>query len=97
METRLLEVSRDDPATLVNVSQAIERLYKRKQTAKESLSARRSDRKDARQYQDLNIVDLIVRFDNDQRRRDHLRVEEMLREEESTKTRLNAVLDKDGY
>lgn len=97
METRLLEVSRDDPATLVNVSQALERLYKRKQTAKENLSARRSDRKDSRQYQDLNIVDLIVRFDNDQRRRDHNRVEEMLREEGVTKVRLNDVLDKDGY
>lgn len=97
METRLLEVSRDDPATLVNVSQALERLYKRKQTAKENLSARRSDRKDSRQYQDLNIVDLIVRFDNEQRRRDHARVDEMLREEEITKKRLNDVIDKDGY
>jgi len=97
METRLLEVSRNDPATLVNVSQSIERFYKRKQMAKESLSARRSDRKDARQYQDLNIVDLIVRFDNDQRHRDHARVEEMLREEDKAKVRLNDVLEKDGY
>lgn len=97
MEMRLLEVSKDDPATLVNVSQSLERLYKRKQTAKENLSARRSDRKDSRQYQDLSIVDLIVRFDADQRRRDQQRREDLIRESEKTKERLLDVLDKDGY
>lgn len=97
MEMRLLEVSKGDPATLVNVSQSLERLYKRKQTAKENLSARRSDRKDSRQYQDLSIVDLIVRFDAEQRRRDLQRREDLIRESEKTKERLLDVLDKDGY
>lgn len=97
MEMRLLEVSKGDPATLVNVSQSLERLYKRKQTAKENLSARRSDRKDSRQYQDISIVDLVVRFDAEQRRRDQSRREEMIRESEKTKQRLSDVLEKDGY
>ena len=97
MEMRLLEVSKDDPATLVNVSQSLERLYKRKQSAKENLAARRVDRKDARNYQEVNIVDLVVRMDNNQRNRDKERLEKLLLEEELAQKRLSEVIEKDGY
>lgn len=97
MEMRLLEASRDDPATLVAVSQSLERLYKRKQSAKENLAARRTDRKDARNYQEVSIVDLVVRMDNNQRQRNKERMDKLLLEEESAQQRLGEVLEKDGY
>ena len=97
MEMRLLEVSKDDPATLVNVSQSLERLYKRKQSAKENLASRRVDRKDARNYQEVSIVDLVVRMDNSQRNRDKERLEKLFLEEELAQKRLSEVLEKDGY
>ena len=97
METRLYAAAKDSPDALVNINQALERIYKRKQTAKENLSARRSDRKDARASQDINIVDLIVRYDLEQKRRDEERVAALLSEEEKAEEQLKEVLEKDGY
>ena len=97
METRLYAAAKDSPDALVNINQSLERIYKRKQTAKENLSARRSDRKDARSSQDINIVDLIVRYDMEQKKRDQDRVAALLAEEEETERQLEEVLEKDGY
>jgi hypothetical protein len=97
MKTRLLSAAKDSPDAIVNINQALERIYKRKQTAKENLSARRSDRKDARASQDINIVDLVVRYDLEQKRRDEERVAALLAEEDTAATKLNEVLEKDGY
>lgn len=97
MKARLLQASKDSPEALVNVNQALERIYKRKQTAKENLSARRSDRKDARTSQDINIVDLAVRYDLEQKKRDEERVAALLAEEEEADSQLKEVLEKDGY
>ena len=97
METRLYSAAKDSPDALVNINQALERIYKRKQSAKENLSARRSDRKDIRSSQDINIVDLIVRYDLEQKRRDEERVAALLAEEDKTDKQLKEVLEKDGY
>ncbi len=97
MKTRLLQVSKDSPDTLCQVNQSIERIYKRKQTAKENLSARRTDRKDARASQDLSIVDLVVQHDMEQQRLEEKRVAELLAGEEIAAAQLNDVLEKDGY
>ena len=97
METRLYSAAKDSPDALVNINQSLERTYKRKQSAKENLSARRSDRKDARNSQDINIVDLIVRYDMEQKRKDEERVADLLAEEEETDQKLADVLEKDGY
>jgi len=97
MKTRLLKAAKDSPDAIVNINQALERIYKRKQTAKENLFARRSDRKDTRSSQDINIVDLVVRFDLEQKKRDEERVAALLSEEEEAEDRLNEVLEKDGY
>ena len=97
METRLYKVSKDSPDTLVNINPALERIYKRKQQAKDNLATSRSARKDSRTSQDLNIVDLIVRYDLEQKRRDEERVSALLEEEEITENLLLDVLDKDGY
>lgn len=96
MKTRLLQAAKDSPDAIVNINQALERIYKRKQSAKENLSARRSDRKDARASQDINIVDLVVRYDLEQKRRDEERVAALLAEEEQTANKLAEVLEKDG-
>jgi hypothetical protein len=97
MKTRLLKAAKDSPDAIVNINQALERIYKRKQTAKENLFARRSDRKDARSSQDINIVDLVVRFDLEQKRRDEERVAVLLSEEEESQRALDEILEKDGY
>jgi hypothetical protein len=97
METRLLHAAKDSPDALVNITQAIERIYKRKQTAKENLSSRRSDRKDSRTSQDINIVDLVVRYDLEQKKRDEDRVAALLAEEEEADIQLKGVLKEDGY
>ncbi len=97
MKTRLLQAAKDSPDAIVNINQALERIYKRKQTAKENLSNRRVDRKDARSSQDINIVDLIVRYDLEQKNRDEERVAALLKEEEEIDNKLKEVLEKDGY
>jgi hypothetical protein len=97
MKTRLLQAAKDSPDAIVNINQALERIYKRKQTAKENLSARRSDRKDARSSQDINIVDLIVRYDLEQKKKDEERVAALLAEEETADKKLKEILEKDGY
>jgi hypothetical protein len=97
MKTRLVQAAKDSPDAIVNINQALERIYKRKQTSKENLSARRSDRKDVRNSQDINIVDLIVRYDLEQKKRDEERVAALLAEEEETDQKLTDVLEKDGY
>ena len=96
LEMRLLEAAKVDPAALVSISQTQERIHKRKQAAKANLANRRIDRKDARSNQDINIVDLVVRFDNEQKRRNQERVNTLLQEEEAAQRRLKDVLEKDG-
>jgi len=97
MKTRLLKAAKDSPDAIVNINQALERIHKRKQTAKENLSTRRVDRKDARSSQDINIVDLIVRYDLLQKQKDEERVAALLSEEEVADKQLKEVLEKDGY
>ncbi len=96
MKTRLYRAAKDNPDAIININQSIERIYKRKQSAKENLSARRIDRKDARSSQDINIVDLVVRFDLEQQRRDADRVDALLAEEEAMGEKLRKVIEEDG-
>ena len=97
MKARLLKAAKDSPDAIVNINQALERIHKRKQTSKENLSTRRVDRKDARSSQDINIVDLIVRYDLEQKKKDEERVAALLSEEEAIDKQLKEVLEKDGY
>lgn len=97
METRLLQASKNDPQALISVSQSLEKIYKRKQQAKENLSSRRVDRKDSRASQDVNIVDLVVRFDQETRDAQRKRVQELMSEVDETSEKLKQVLEDDGY
>lgn len=97
METRLLQASKSDPQALISVSQSLEKIYKRKQQAKENLSSRRVDRKDSRNSADVNIVDLIVRYDQMKKDEQRQKIADLLSEEEETSQNLRKVLDDDGY
>lgn len=97
METRLLQASKDDPQALVSISQSMEKLNKRKQQAKENLSSRRVDRKDSRSSMDINIVDLVVRFDQFTKNEQARKIEALMQEEDETFLKLKKVLDDDGY
>ncbi len=95
MKTRLLKASRDNPETLVQIQSALEKTYKRKQTAKENLSNRRVDRKDARSSQEINIVDLVVSYDLTLQHAEEERVSALLAQEDATRSRLKEVLEED--
>jgi hypothetical protein len=97
METRLLQATKNDPQAHIAVSQSLEKIYKRKQTAKENLSNRRVDRKDSRSNLDVNIVDLIVQYDRAQKSAQQARVEALLQEVDDTSQKLTKVLEDDGY
>jgi hypothetical protein len=97
MEMRLLQATKNDPQAHIAVSQSLEKIYKRKQTAKENLSNRRVDRKDTRSSSDVNIVDLIVHYDRLQKSAQRAKVEALLAEVEETSEKLNKVLEDDGY
>ncbi len=97
LEMRVLHATKNDPGVLVASSQFLEKIYKRKQSAKENLASRRVDRKDSRAGQDISIVDLVVNYDTATKRADEERVESLLREEESAKKKLDQVLEEDGY
>jgi len=97
METRLLEASKNDPATLVAVSQAMDRIYKRKQSAKENLANRRTDRKDARASQDITIVDLVVAFEKHNAQMEQERVDKLLKQQEEIGRDLREIIEKEEF
>jgi len=97
LEMRVLQATKDDPQMLSASNMFFKEIYKRKQTAKESLAARRTDRKDSRSDLDISIVDLVVRYDTAQKKADEQRIESLIQEEESAKAKLDKVLEEDGY
>lgn len=96
LEMRVLQATKNDPAVLVSSNQFLEKIYKRKQTAKENLSARRSDRKDLKVGQDISIIDLVASYDNTTKQVDEERIQNLFKEEELVQQRLNRILDEDG-
>jgi len=97
LEMRVLAATKNDPAVLVSSNQFLEKIYKRKQSAKENLASRRVDRKDSRIGQEISIVDLVVNYDAATKKADEERVASLLKEEEATAKKLNQVLEEDGY
>jgi len=97
MEMRLLQATKNDPQAHIAVSQSLEKIWKRKQISKENLSSRRVDRKDSKINSDVNIVDLVVQFDRQQKSEQQARVQSLLSEVDDTAAQLNKVLEDDGY
>jgi hypothetical protein len=97
MEMRLLQATKNDPQGHIAVSQSLEKIYKRKQSAKENLSSRRVDRKDSRSDLDVTIVDLIVIHDRIEKSAQQARIDALLEEVDETSEQLKKVLEDDGY
>ena len=97
LEGRILKATKNDPAALIHSNQALEKIYKSKQSAKENLAARRTDRKDDRHARELTIVDLVVNYDNEQRQLERERVEQLLEEHKETSEKLTKVIKEDTF
>jgi len=97
MEMRLLQATKNDPQGHIAVSQSLEKIYKRKQSAKENLSSRRVDRKDSRSDLDVTIVDLVVIHDRTEKSIQQARIDALLSEVDETSEQLKKVLEDDGY
>lgn len=97
MEMRLLQATKNDPQGHIAVSQSLEKIYKRKQSAKENLASRRVDRKDSRSDLDITIVDLIVMYDRQAKSVQKDRIDALLAEVDETSEQLKKVLEDDGY
>ncbi len=92
LEMRVLQATRDDPAALIASNQFLEKINKRKNVAKENLSARRSDRKDSRLNQSITIVDLVVQYDVEQRHIAEERVRSLMLDEKKSSEELRDIL-----
>jgi hypothetical protein len=78
---RLLQESRTDVDRQIDVAATLEKIDKRNEKLKESLSTRRRDRIDPNELKGFSIVDLAVAYDQDVKRKQLERLEN-LREEE---------------
>jgi hypothetical protein len=97
LEMRILKATKNDPAAMIHSNQALEKIYKRKQSAKENLAARRTDRKDDRASREVSIVDLVVNYDSEQKQREKERVERLLQENLATRKKLEKVVEEDTF
>jgi hypothetical protein len=97
LEMRILRATKNDAAAMIHSNQALEKIYKRKQTAKENLSARRSDRIGDHSSREISIVDLVVNYDNTQKQQEKERVERLLQENKATQEKLEKVIKEDTF
>ena len=97
LEMRILKATKNDPAAMIHSTQAQEKIYKRKQTAKENLASRRIDRKGDRSSRDVSIVDLVVNYDSEQKLLEKRRIEQLLHENEETEEKLMGVIREDNF
>jgi hypothetical protein len=81
---RLLQKSKDDINMQLDVANSLEKLDKRNEKLKESLSSRRRDRIDPNELKGFSIVDLVSAYDQEQRDKHRARLEKMRKEEEKT-------------
>lgn len=81
---RLLQKSKDDINMQLDVANSLEKLDKRNEKLKESLSTRRRDRIDPNELKGFSIVDLVSAYDQEQRDKHSARLEKMRKEEEKT-------------
>jgi hypothetical protein len=81
LEFRLLKGSKDNTDRQLDTAAAIEKLSKKNEKIKESLSSRRKDRINPNEMKGFSIVDLAVAFTNEKRlklkeKADKLKIEE---------------------
>jgi len=85
---RLLKESKDDTDRQIDIAATLEKLDKRNEKIKESLSTRRRDRINPNELKGFSIVDLAVAFDQEAKAAQAKRMEKLRKEEkEILKTR----------
>ncbi len=67
LEFRLLKDSKGNLSRQLDVAAAIEKLGKKNEKIKESLSSRRRDRINPNEFKGFSIVDLAIAFDNEKK------------------------------
>lgn len=83
LEFRLLKESRGNPDKQIDAAATIEKLGKKNEKIKESLSTRRKDRVNPNEFKGFSIVDLVVAFNNEKRLLLKERMAELKKEEEA--------------
>lgn len=78
---RLLKETKDDVSKQLDVAAAMEKLDKRNEKIKESLSTRRRDRINPNELKGFSIVDLAVAFDKKVAEEHRVKIEKMRKEE----------------
>lgn len=81
LEFRLLKESKGNTDTQLGVATAIEKLGKKNEKIKESLSSRRRDRINPNEFKGFSIIDLAVAFDSKKREVVNAKIEELKKEE----------------
>ena len=78
---RLLKESKDDTDRQIDIAATLEKLDKRNEKIKESLSTRRRDRINPNELKGFSIVDLAVAFDQEAKAAQAKRMEKLRKEE----------------
>ena len=81
LEFRLLKESKDDTTRQIDVAAAIEKLSKKNEKIKESLSSRRKDRINPNEFKGFSIVDLAVAFNHEKKMAIKEKVDKLKEEE----------------
>ena len=81
LEFRLLKEAKGNPVKQLDVAQTIERLSKKNEKIKESLSFRRKDRINPNEFKGFSIVDLAVAFDQTKKMKLQEKVRKLKEEE----------------
>lgn len=81
LEFRLLRDSKGNADRQLDTAAAVEKLSKKNEKIKESLSSRRKDRINPNEFKGFSIVDLAVAFDNEKKVKLKNRVDQLKKEE----------------
>jgi hypothetical protein len=82
LEFRLLKGSIDNADRQLDTAAAIEKLSKKNEKIKESLSSRRKDRINPNEFKGFSIIDLAVAFNNEKKLKLKDRMDKLKQEEE---------------
>ena len=83
LETRLLKLTKGNIEATQDVSGTIEKLTKKNDKIKESLSSRRKDRLNPNEFKGFSIVDLVVGYHQDKKKQNEERLSLLAEEEKS--------------
>lgn len=81
LEFRLLKSGKESVSAQLDVAAAIEKLGKKNEKIKESLSSRRKDRVNPNELKGFSIIDLAVAFNNDKKLELKKKVDNLKKEE----------------